>query len=244
MKIKEKLFLEKEGLLEHGPINIVILGDSVSHASFLDYNNYEAVYWSVLKNKLHAIRNYVPINTICAAVGGTTAKDALPRLERDVLCHRPDLVIVCFGLNDVNGALEEYLSSLEEIFSRCKETGADVIFLSPNMLNLSVVSDTPKRWYDYAHVTAEMQKSGKMDTYIYSAMDLARKMGIAVCDAYSEWKKLAEKEDITFRLSNRINHPTEEMHGLFADLLFGELMGEGEIEKKENASTMYKGEKI
>jgi hypothetical protein len=54
MKIKEKLFLEKEGLLEHGSINIVIHGDSVSHASFLDYNNYEAVYWSVLKNKLQS----------------------------------------------------------------------------------------------------------------------------------------------------------------------------------------------
>ena len=59
MKIKEKLNLDREGLLAHGPINIVILGDSVSHASFLDYNNYEAVYWSVLKNKLHAKRPFL-----------------------------------------------------------------------------------------------------------------------------------------------------------------------------------------
>ena len=240
MKIKEKLLFDIEGLKENGPINIVILGDSVSHASFLEYHDYDAVYWRVLERKLHAVRAYTPINMICAAIGGTTAKDALPRLERDVLCHHPDLVIVCFGLNDVNGVLEDYLSSLEKIFARCKAAGTDVIFLSPNMLNTSIVSDTPKRWYDYAHVTAEMQKSGKMDTYIYSAMDLARKMGVTVCDAYSEWKKLAEKEDITLCLANRINHPTEEMHELFAELLFKAIVGDESI-SAENESTMYKG---
>ena len=240
MTIKEKLTLDKEGLLENGPINIVILGDSVSHASFLDYHNYEDVYWNVLKKKLYAERNYMPINMICASVGGTMAKDALPRLERDVLCHRPDLVIVCFGLNDVNGPLEDYLSSLEEIFARLQESGSDVIFLSPNMLNTSVEAGTPERYVEYAHKTAEMQNGGKMDTYIYNAMDLARKMGITVCDCYSEWKKLSEKENITFCLSNRINHPTEEMHGLFADKLF-EIIMSGETVNKANDSTMYRG---
>lgn len=240
MTIKEKLQLDKTGLLAHGPINIVILGDSVSHAAFRDYQDYEAVYWNLLRKKLHAQRNYVPINMICASVGGTTAKDALLRLSRDVLCHRPDLVIVCFGLNDINGPLEEYLSSLEEIFSRCKAAGSDVIFLTPNMLNTSVEEGTSEIYFEYAHKTAEIQNSGVMDTYIYNAADLARKMGVKVCDCYSEWKKLSEKENITFRLANRINHPTEEMHGLFAEKLY-EIIMEGETVTAENESTMYKG---
>ena len=37
MKVKEKILLDVYGLLEHGPINIVILGDSVSHGSFNGY---------------------------------------------------------------------------------------------------------------------------------------------------------------------------------------------------------------
>lgn len=241
MTVREKMLLDKEGLLQQGPINIVILGDSVSHAAFNDYQDYEAVYWTRLQRKLYAVRNYVPINMICAAVGGTVAKDALPRLARDVLCHRPELVIVCFGLNDVNGTKEEYLSSLKEIFTRCKAAGSDVIFLTPNMLNTSVESGTPERYVAYAHVTAEMQNSGKMDTYIYAAAELARNMGVTVCDAYSEWKKLAEKENITLRLSNRINHPTEQMHALFADMLFDIIMGGGESEKKASDDTMYHG---
>ncbi len=232
--------MDKMGLLEHGPINIVILGDSVSHAAFTDYHNYEAVYWERLRKMLSAERNYVPINMICAAVGGTTAKDALPRLTRDVLCHRPDLVIVCFGLNDINGTREEYLASLSEIFTRCREAGAEVIFLTPNMLNTSVEEGTPEIYFEYAHKTAEMQNSGKMDTYIYSAVELATKMGVPVCDCYSEWKKLSEKENVTLRLANRINHPTEEMHLLFAEKLYALIMG-GEKVGKENESTMYKG---
>lgn len=240
MTVKEKLQLDKMGLLANGPINIVILGDSVSHAAFTDYQNYEAVYWSLLQKKLQKIRSYVPINMICAAVGGTAAKDALPRLERDVLCHRPELVIVCFGLNDINGTLEEYLSSLQEIFARCKEAGSEVIFLTPNMLNTSVEEGVPETYFEYAHKTAEMQNSGKMDTYIYSAADLARKMGVTVCDCYSEWKKLSEKENITLRLANRINHPTEPMHALFADMLYEIIIGEDCV-SRENESTMYRG---
>ena len=51
---------------------------------------------------------------ICASIGGTMAKDALPRVDKQVLSHDPDLVIVCFGLNDVNGTLEEYLPGVEK----------------------------------------------------------------------------------------------------------------------------------
>lgn len=33
MKIRDKLYLDRQGLEEHGPINVVIFGDSVSHGS-------------------------------------------------------------------------------------------------------------------------------------------------------------------------------------------------------------------
>ena len=161
---------------------------------------------------------------INSAIGGTTAKASLKRLERDVFSHHPDLVIVCFGLNDVNGTKEEYLSSLEEIFAKCKEA-SDVIFLTPNMLNTYVAEGTPAQFFDYAHKTADMQNSGRMDDYIYSAKDLALSMGVPVCDCYSIWKEKAKTEDTTMLLCNRINHPNEEMHKLFADELFKTIMG-------------------
>ena len=66
---------------------------------------------------------------------------------------------------------------------------------------------------------------------------LAESMGVPVCDCYGMWKKLAETRDITALLANRINHPTREMHELFAQALFEMILPE-EAEKGKTESTM------
>lgn len=220
MKIIEKLYLDREGLEKYGPINIVIFGDSVSHGAVNGYIDYENVYWNLLKRKLNALRDYIPVNMINASVGGTTAKRSLPRLESQVLRHEPDLIIVSFGLNDVNGELEEYLEALREIFKKCIDSESDVIFMTPNMLNTRVADDTPKEYLRYAAKTAVMQNEGRMDEYIYAAAALAKELGVTVCDCYSMWKEISKAQDVTMLLANRINHPTSEMHRLFADSLY------------------------
>lgn len=242
MKIVEKLNMDVQGLIENGPINIVALGDSVTHGALQGYQNYETVYWNLLKQKLNAVRDYVPVNVINAAIGGTTVQQALPRLERDVFSHHPDLVIVCFGLNDVNGTLEDYLDGLRQVFDRCKTEGVDCIFLTPNMLNTYVAQDTAPAHLEYAAVTAEMQNSGKMDRYIYAAIALAKEKGIAVCDCYSKWKELSKTQDVTMLLINRINHPTPEMHKLFADSLFDLIFAGSSGNFAESSSTLFQGE--
>lgn len=243
MHIKEKLYMDRAGLEEHGPITIVAFGDSVTHGSLVGEINYETVYWNRLKKKLNAVRDYVPVNMINAAIGGTTAKASVARMEKQVLKHEPDLIIVCFGLNDVNGSLESYLGALSEIFDRALASGADVIFMTPNMLNTRVAEDTEQRWWEYAHKTADMQNSGRMDLYMESAVKLAREKGVTVCDCYAVWKERSKTEDVTNLLCNRINHPTKEMHELFADMLFKTIFEGTELNPVSTLeSTMYKGE--
>ena len=229
MKVSEKILLDRKGLETYGPINIVILGDSVSHGAMCGYIDHENVYWNRLRKMLNQYRDYMPVNMINSSIGGTCAKDAVKRLENGVLNHNPDLVIVCFGLNDVNGELSEYLDSLSEIFKRCTEIGAEVIFMTPNMLNTYVAEDTPEQYIEYAHKTKDIQNKGKMDEYIYAAVKVAESMGISVCDCYSKWKKLAETQDTTMLLINRINHPSSEMHQLFADELFAMIIGKTDV---------------
>ena len=125
MKIKEKILLDQEGLQKYGPINIVIFGDSVSHGSVSGYNDYENVYWNILKKKLNKFRDYMPVNMINASIGGTTAHSSVSRMETQVFPHNPDLVIICFGLNDVNGTLAGFLEALRRIFEQCISMGAD-----------------------------------------------------------------------------------------------------------------------
>ena len=241
MTLQAKLQLDYKGLIENGPITIVAFGDSVTHGAVgTGEIDYETVYHRRLVKKINAVRDYVPVNMINAGIGGITAHLSLERMEKQVFAHNPDLVIVCFGLNDVNGDLDEYLSALKTIFARCQERGVEVVFMTPNMLNTHVVEQTAKCHYDYAHVTAKMQNSGKMDTYIYSAKDLAISMGVKVADCYSQWKELAKTQDTTLLLANYINHPTREMHELFAQTLFDTIFGEEKVQANGTEDTMFR----
>ena len=241
MRIKDKILMDMTGLEKEGPITIVAFGDSITHGILVNETNYETVYWNLLKKKINTFRDYIPVNVINAGIGGMTATQSLNRLDKQVLAHNPDLVIVCFGLNDINDELENYLNSLGIIFDKCRQSGADVIFMTPNMLNTYVSKDTPPQFLEYAAITAEYQNSGRMDLYMTSAVELANKMGVEVCDCYSKWKKISEKEDTTQWLINRINHPTPEMHKLFADSLFEIIFKEVNNKKDSAESTMYKG---
>lgn len=239
MKIKEKINMDVQELIANGPITIVAFGDSVTHGAVgPDEIDYETVYWNRLRQKINAKRNYVPVNVINAGIGGISAMGSLDRMDKQVLAHNPDLVIVCFGLNDVNGELETYLSALRSIFTRLQEAGTDVIFMTPNMLNTSVADDTEAKYMEYAAKTAEMQNGGRMDLYMNSAVALAKELNVPVCDCYAQWKELSKTQDVTYLLANRINHPTREMHELFADGLF-KLIFDEDVQVQETSSTMY-----
>ena len=41
----------------------------------------------------------------------------------------------------MNGTKEDYLSSMRTIFEACQNSGSEVIFLTPNMLNTYVAED-------------------------------------------------------------------------------------------------------
>ncbi len=241
MKISEKILMDRIGLENNGPITIVAFGDSVTHGAVGPNEfNYETVYHNLLKKKINALKPYVPVNVINAGIGGTSALHSLARMESQVFKHQPDLVIVCFGLNDVNGPLEEYISSLEIIFKRCLEFGCETIFMTPNMLNTYVTDTVSPQYKEYAAKTAEYQNGGRMDTYINTAIDTAKKLGVPVCDCYGKWKELSKTADVTKLLANSINHPKSELHNLFADSLF-EIIFKEEITETSNDSTMFRG---
>ena len=226
MRIKDKIQMTLSELEAHGPITIVAFGDSVTHGAVAGGEmNYDTVYWNRLRLKLQEAHDYVPVNVINAGIGGITAKDSVERMEKQVFAHSPDLVIICFGLNDVNGPLEDYLDSLRAMFARCIERGVDAIFMTPNMLNTYVAEDADPNFRDYAVITAGYQNDGRMDRYMAAAVALANEMGVPVCDCYAKWKELSRTQDTTMLLANRINHPTKEMHALFADSLCEMILG-------------------
>ncbi len=240
MHICKKILLGTQELEEQGPITIVAFGDSITHGAVGPGEiDYESVYWNRLRKKIINVRNYVPVNVINAGIGGTTAESSVKRMDSQVLQHNPDLLIVCFGLNDINCSLETYLASLKKILEKGLENNIDTIFMTPNMLNTYTAPDTEPEYLDYSAVTAEYQNSGKMDLYMQNAVSLASDLGVTVCDCYSEWKEIAKAQDTTMLLANRINHPVRKMHELFAENLFNAIFSNSTKITSGSCNTMY-----
>lgn len=214
---------------------IAFLGDSVTHGAFECIQgdsagcifDMDAVYHERLRRMLLAVNPWLPVSIINAGVAGDNAIMGLARLERDVISHKPHICVVNFCLNDLSETVEEYVAALREIFTRLIAAEIRPVLLTPSMLNTYVHPDTIPMYRDFAAVTAGWHQSGVMDGYVEAAKTLAAELGVAVADAYAKWKALeAEGMDVTENLANYINHPSRELHQLFADVLFETLQGE------------------
>lgn len=111
---------------------IVIFGDSTSAP-----RPGIPVFATILQQRLREVR------IINAGVGGNSSRDAVSRLDRDVLKATPAVVTIFFGINDSavdvwKGAtqprvsLGEYASNLLEIVRRVRAAGGRPILLTPN----------------------------------------------------------------------------------------------------------------
>jgi len=220
-------------------VTIAFLGDSVTQGCFELYKDQEgnietvydknSTYHSYLDRILTLLYPSVPINVINAGISGGSAPHGLKRLERDVLRHKPDLTVVCFGLNDSGAGREgiaKYVDALEGIFKKLKEGGSEVIFMTPNMMNTYVsVSVTDAEMRSIADRKQEIQNQGILEDYLNAAVALCDKYDIKVCNCYAKWKRLdSNGVDTTNLLSNKINHPIREMNWLFAVSLLDAMM--------------------
>lgn len=217
---------------------IAFLGDSVTQGCFDVYRKLgggvetyfeqEYAFHRYVHKILGMLYPNVPVNIINAGISGGKAPGGLDRLERDVLCYKPDLTVVCFGLNDCcneKESLEEYLDALTEIFKKLKNSGSEVIFMTPNMMCTKVSDHLDGDFHNIAKDCMKVQNNGDFEEYINKAIDAAKAQDVRVCDVYSKWKMLYENGvDITELLANKINHPTQKMNWLFAISLVEEMM--------------------
>lgn len=139
---------------------------------------------------------------------GIHARD---RLDRDVIRHQPEIVIVQFGWNDswVHGEeqdgvsavpLDAYISNLKTIIRKVRASGSSVILLTPNPPRNQVVAWRKQRTANYAQATrivAEDLKTPLLDVWL-----------------------LFEKQpgNVNRFLRDKI-HPNDEGHELIAELL-------------------------
>ena len=234
MEIIKKLATKQKDVFSVRPATIAFFGDSVTQGCFEIYQKTENSLETVF-DQAHAYHTYVkeifasmfpasPLNVINAGISGDNASNALSRLERDVLSYNPDLVVVCFGLNDCasgDDGIETYASSMKKIITEIKQAGAEVIVMTPNAmadsLSVHVINDGYPFVRKCIEGLIELVNKGILDRYVERAREVAREENVPICDVYAKWQSLKKSgADINELLSNRVNHPTREMNKIFA----------------------------
>lgn len=234
MKVLEKIQKKQADMIGEAPVTIAFLGDSVTQGCFECYLtsptsietvfDYENAYSTHLKSMLGLLYPNVQINIVNSGVSGDRAAVGLGRLDRDVLRYQPDLVVVGYALNDAcrgEKGLTEYGECLRAILRKIRESGAEVILLTPNMMDTGASCHlTDKYFLELAERFAAIQNGGLLDRYVETAKKIAAEEGAVVCDVYARWKAMAAAGvNVTELLANKLNHPVRRMHEMTAFLL-------------------------
>jgi lysophospholipase L1-like esterase len=177
-----KLFESKEHL------RIVVFGASNTE------RHLPGVHWSdVLELGLRARfgRKFQLIN---AGVSGNNTREALARMERDVLFYQPDLTIVTFAGNDCNIVPpkfvpeDEFTANLTTIVNTLKDHGSEVIL---------------QTYYKGIYECMQPQRAAFFVRYMKAVRKVAADLDCLLVDQYA----LFDKIDRNYRVFNLMRDP-------------------------------------
>ena len=199
-----------QSLLEFGssPVTIVCLGDSVTGVYY--HTGGRRAYPEMLELAIRKALPQAQVKVINAGISGHSTTEGLARLDRDVLQHKPDLVTISFGLNDMTRVPEEqFVDNLTTLVARCREAKAQVVLCTPN-----AVISTPGRPVE------------KLIRYCDKIRELGRGLNVPVCDQFAAGESLRAKDAWAWRLtlSDEI-HPNMDGHRLMAQELCRAITG-------------------
>ena len=211
-----------------GPVLVIAFGDSVTMGALTSgVFAPEDVYHNRLKKK---IEQKFPgpagstLSIINAGIGGDTAITGLARIDRDVISHHPDLVIVGFGANDLNpspAGAQAYEANLRKIIATIREkTQADIILLTPTYMVSRPSGHSAEPGKSMMEHLMQAQNSGLVARFADIVKSVGASENVPVADVYAEWDKMAKSGvDTTAKLVNGLNHPLPEMHEIPATLV-------------------------
>ena len=118
-------------LARNEEIKILALGSSSTAGTGASRSEFS--YPSRLERELHTLLPKVPLKVLNRGVGGEDARQMLPRLDRDLVTEKPDLVLWQVGTNALLGeqGVDAQAPLIRDGLRRIRAAGADVILIDP-----------------------------------------------------------------------------------------------------------------
>ena len=191
------------------PVRIVCIGDSITGVYY--HSGSVRAYPEMLQIALQKLHPKANISVRNAGISGDTSKGGLARLEHDVLVHKPHLVTVMFGMNDlVRVPVADFIANMKQILERCRAAGAEVVLCTQNG-----IVDSPQR-----PVT-------KLAEYSQAIRELAKAESLGLADCHTAFEAVQARDPLGWNLllSDAI-HPNMDGHKLFAETIAKAITGQ------------------
>jgi lysophospholipase L1-like esterase/pimeloyl-ACP methyl ester carboxylesterase len=191
------------------PVRIVCIGDSITGVYY--HSGGMRAYPEMLQIALQKLHPKAKVTVRNAGISGDTSKGGLARLERDVLGHKPHLVTIMFGMNDLARVpVADFIANMRQIIQRCRAAGAEVVLCTQNN-----IVDSPQR------------PVMKLAEYSQAIRDLAKAESLGVADCFAAFEDVRAKDALEWNLllSDAI-HPNMDGHKLFAETIAKTIAGQ------------------
>jgi acyl-CoA thioesterase I len=188
---------------ENRAVNIVCHGHSVP-AGYTATPTVASTsaYPNLLRLKLAERFPFAVINIIVTAIGGENSVKGAKRFERDVLCHKPDVITLDYGLNDRGMGLEKAGAAWREMIELALAKGIRIILLTPTW-DISARTQNTQDWVDLCSHSEQIRK-------------LAYEYGVALADSFAAFQTYRDANGSFEELLCWVNHPSRSGHELVA----------------------------
>lgn len=189
-------------VLESGEhtVKIVCIGDSITGVYY--HTGGRQAYPEMLEVALKRAYPKAKLQVINAGISGNTLPQGLARLERDVLSHKPQLVTIMYGMNDLTRfSLADFKKNLAQMCNRCREAGAEVLLCTQNSI---IAGRSPKTLAEFTQAVHEVGQELKLP--------------VADCHKAYEAARARDAREWSLLMSDEI-HPNMDGHKLFASVI-------------------------
>ena len=205
---------------------IVALGDSITNGAGIGDVEEKDTYRHHLQIDLSKMIG-AKIKVINAGVNGDITTTAIPRLERDILQHKPDYVTIMFGVNDAGYyrpatdsmadtprvSAENFKKNLESIIDSVKGVGAIPVLITPLPMNTF-----------YAHKDFPAYVENGLNFLVEEYADIIRELSIEKGLYLIDVNRVFVDDHDTEKLIPDGIHPNKCGHRFIADIFLSEFI--------------------
>jgi len=185
-------------------VNVVVHGHSVPAGYFKTptvdtFNAYPHLFHKGLKEKFP----FAVTNVIVTAIGGENSVSGAARFEKDVLVHRPDVLLIDYALNDRGVGLEKARTAWSAMIEKALTLKIKVILLTPT-------GDTSAKLNE---------PNDPLNQHAEQIRGLAKKYGVGLADSLDAIQKHIAGGGKLEELMSQVNHPNRKGHELVVERL-------------------------